>query len=192
MALVARQDIPIFNATEGEVENNTLSSFERDIEDAIFETIETNDPKPRMFHARKEPKTVHITQIQEQLISNQNDPSQRLSIFAKAHDEKNKKPIFSQVLLTLAICSIAVALLFPVLWFVSSQVDNLAMTSDDSVLTGSIGLNGTFSGTGDLTADPLKSLILDKPNSDKAANEGHVVRIDRGFSAGSIIYVNPN
>lgn len=192
MALVARQDIPLFNPSNGELENDVFNSLERDIEDAIFETIETNDHEPAMFHARKEPKTVHISQIREQLISNQNDPSQRLSVFSKVRDAKSKKPILSQVFLTLAICAIAVALLFPALWFISSQVDNLATTPDDKVLTGSIGLTGALPGAENLTEDPIKSVILDMPNSDKAASEGHVVRIDRGLSAGSIIYVNPN
>lgn len=192
MALVARQDIPLFNASNGDEENNAINSFERDIEDAIFETIEINAPKPPMFHARKEHKTVHISQIREQFISNQNDPSQRLSVFSKEHAVKSQKPVLSQVFLTLAICVVAVALLFPVLWLISSQVGNLTTAPDDSVLTGSIGLAGPLSRSENLTEDPIKSAILGEPNTDKSANEGHVVRINRGLSAGSIIYVNPN
>lgn len=195
MASVARQDNRSFSTSSVSAEDYPLNSLERDIEDAIFETIETikaNDDKSPMFHARKEPKTVHISQIREQFISNQNDPSQRLSVFSKTQDAKSRKPVLSQIFLTLAICAIAIALLFPILWFISSQVDNLAAIPDDTVLTGSIGLNGAFSDPIDLTEDPIKSAILGEPNSNKAANEGHVVRIDRGVSAGSIIYVNPN
>lgn len=192
MALVARQDIPKFDASNGDAKNDDLAAFERDIEDAIFETIDTNDNDQPMFHARREHKPVPISQIREGMISNQNDPNQRLSVFSQEHDARSKKPILSQVFLTLAICAVALALLFPALWFVSSQVDKLSMTPDDSVLTGSVGLAGALSGTENLTEDPIKSLILDEPNSNKAANEGHVVRIDRGLSAGSIIYVNPN
>lgn len=192
MASVARQDIPLFNTSKGDETNEAPNSFERDIEDAIFETIETNDHEPRRFYAQKEAKNVHITQIREQLISNQNDPSQRLSVFSKAYDERSRKPVLSQVFLTLAICAITVALLVPVLWLISSQVDNLATTPDDTVLTSSIGSADVFATPENLTEDSIKSVILDMPNTDKAANEGHVVRINRGLSAGSIIYVNPN
>ncbi|MEW7007952.1 hypothetical protein [Lentilitoribacter sp. EG35] len=174
-----------------------MNSFERDIEDAIFETIEMGERAPGTPSAGNQPRAVHISKIREQLISNQNDPSQnnpgqRLSVFSKIHDKKVGKPVLSQIILTLAICSIITALLFPMLWFVSSQVDNLTSTIDNTVLTGSIGSEGVFSKTKKLTENPIESGIFDKPKPNKAANEGHVVRIDRGLSAGSIIYVNPN
>jgi hypothetical protein len=203
MPLVARQDISLINASCRDVESKKLNSFERDIEDAIFETIEMGERAPRIPSAGNQLRAVHISKIREQLISNQNDPSQnnpgqRLSVFSKIHDKKVGKPVLSQIILTLAICSIIAALLFPMLWFVSSQgfvsgqVDNLTSTIDNTVLTGSIGSEGVFSKTKKLTENPIESGIFDKPKPNKAANEGHVVRIDRGLSAGSIIYVNPN
>lgn len=197
MPLVARQDISLINASCRDVESKKLNSFERDIEDAIFETIEMGERAPGTPSAGNQPRAVHISKIREQLISNQNDPSQnnpgqRLSVFSKIHDKKVGKPVLSQIILTLAICSIITALLFPMLWFVSSQVDNLTSTIDNTVLTGSIGSEGVFSKTKKLTENPIESGIFDKPKPNKAANEGHVVRIDRGLSAGSIIYVNPN
>lgn len=194
MASVARQDIPLFNASNILDEKEFLNSFERDIEDAIFEAVETDEQNRdyQMFHARKELKAVHISQVREQLISNQNDPSQRLSVFSRVNNEKPRKPVLSQIILALAICSISIALLFPALWLISSQMDNLTVVPDETIFTGSISPADVLPETESLKEDPVKSAILDMPNTDKPVNEGHVVRIDRGLSAGSIIYVNPN
>lgn len=201
MALVARQDIPLFNASTEGAECADDNSIERNIEDAIVETIKTGDRKPRVYHDREEANTIFISQIREQLISNQNDAdlsssSQRLSVFSQASDIENKKPVLSQALLALAICAFAAAILLPVLWAVSSHVEKTSTMPDARILTGSIGLAGSLKGAENLPEDPSETIadtvILDMPIANKAANEGHVVRINRGLSAGSIIYVNPN
>lgn len=176
-----------------------FTSFERDIEDAIFETIEGEQKKHRA--QIKDAFNAHKTNFgkQDRRASEENaKPELGLHIFSKSGKTDAKSPFASQIILSLAVCVFTIAAVLPVVWMLdgSEKADQIVreierFSPDASIATGSI--DQVPIPPQILDKDQQNSGILNKPNPiehDKslslhAVGEGSVVK---SSPEGSVIY----
>jgi hypothetical protein len=162
-----------------------FASFERDIEDAIFETI--IDEK---IHSSSKQETYHERKPSfGKLNRNENtddvDQQSGLEIFSKRSLKNERKPFASQVVLSLAVCAFTIAIVLPIVWMLNSpgDVDQIAesiksLSPDPSIATGSIApATNTPQILGQDTLDPT---ILNKPNATSHDKSSSLYAVDQG------------
>lgn len=186
------------NQATSAIGSEIFASFERDIEDAIFETIEDEKvhrpTKQETYHERKQ----SFGKLNRNESLDNMDLQSGLQIFSKRSSPKETKPFASQVVLSLAVCAFTIAIVLPVVWMLSApdSADLIAnkiegASPDTSISTGSIA--PAFTVPQIKRQDPTTSPILNKPNGsghDKssslyAVGQGSVVK---GSDEGSVIY----
>jgi hypothetical protein len=176
-----------------------FSSFERDIEDAIFETIDEdqNNRRAKIKETYKAQKP-SFGKLDRNEADSSEVPKSGLNIFSKEVQSEKKSPFMSQLVLSLAICAFTIAAVLPIVWMLEppEAADHIAseiksFLPDASIATGSIEAMPETPQI--LNQDVLDSAILDKPNPirhDKssslhAVGEGSVVKTS---PEGSVIY----
>ncbi|MBO6917392.1 MAG: hypothetical protein JJ858_03080 [Rhizobiaceae bacterium] len=187
------------NQTTSAIGSEIFASFERDIEDAIFETIEDGQISPR--NERKGPyhsQRPSFGKINSRDVEEENPTKAGLNIFSKRFSPKETKPFASQIALSLAVCAFTIAIVLPIVWMLSApdRADLIANTikgvsPDAFISTGSIAPSLAVPQI--KSQDSSLSPILDKPNGpghDKgsslyAVGQGSVVK---GSDEGSVIY----
>lgn len=175
-----------------------FASFERDIEDAIFETIVDEkmhrSTKQETYHERKP----SFGKLNRNESADDMDLQSRLQIFSKRSSRQERKPFASQIVLSLAVCAFTIAIVLPIVWMLNSSenVDQIAkgiknLSPDASIATGSIVPDANIPQI--IEQDALGSTNLNKPNvisHDKgsslyAVGQGSVVK---GSDDSSVIY----
>ena len=187
------------NQATSAIGSEIFASFERDIEDAIFETIEDGQVSPRnerkgSYHSQRP----SFGKLNSRDVEDHNSAKAGLNIFSKRSSPNETKPIASQIVLSLAVCAFTIAIVLPIVWMLSApdSTDLIAnkikgVSPDTSISTGSIAPALTVPQIKSQDSSP--SPILSKPNGsghDKssslyAVGQGSVVK---GSDEGSVIY----
>ncbi|MEO9457729.1 MAG: hypothetical protein ABJE63_17305 [Lentilitoribacter sp.] len=176
-----------------------FTSFERDIEDAIFETIVEDQSNNRadIKEAYKTQKP-NFGKLNGSEHSVSSVPKKGLNIFSKDTPLERKSPFASQFILSVAICVFTIAAVLPIVWMLDREgaADQIAnemksFLPDASVATGSIDTLPAIPEITNRSAQNSKILgkknpvLQDKTSSLHAVGEGSVVK---GSSEGSVIY----
>lgn len=176
-----------------------FTSFERDIEDAIFETI----IEDQSIH-RADIKEAYKTQKPNfgKLNGHEHSASsvskKGLHIFSKDMPSERKSPFASQIILSIAICVFTIAAVLPIVWMLDREgaADQIAnemknFLPDASVATGSVDTRPAIpqiTNQNEQDFDILgkkNSILHERSSSLHAVGEGSVVK---GSSEGSVIY----
>lgn len=155
--------------------------FERDIEDAIFETIDVGLDKPIYVNPSKpaQPVPPLITPPVLGIKSNKTG----LSVFS-SDPCVSSKPVISQALLTTAVFIFTIALVLPGIWFVHSAIGPKE-TIDRQLTTGS---TPEASAASSASQSPVDDPILMKPNNAIHVNNSASLQSEYGAGTGSIVY----
>lgn len=176
-----------------------FSSFERDIEDAIFETI-VEDQSIYRAEIKKTYKTQkpNFGKLNGNGSIASSVPKKGLHIFSKDASPEHRSPVASQLILSAAICVFTIAALLPIVWMLErpdagDQIANemRRFLPDTSFATGSVETMPAIPQITDRNVQNFDSLgkkdpvEYDRSSSLHAVGEGSVVK---GSSEGSVIY----
>ncbi|MEP3199630.1 MAG: hypothetical protein ABJO57_17275 [Lentilitoribacter sp.] len=176
-----------------------FTSFERDIEDAIFETI-VEDQSIRRAGIKEAYKTQkpNFGKLNGNEHSASSAPKNGLHIFSKDVPPEHKSPFASQLILSVAICVFTIAAVLPIVWMLdrpgaADQIANemKSFLPDASVATGSIDtlpaipeITNRNAQNSEILGKQIR-ILQDRTSSLHAVGEGSVVK---GSSDGSVIY----
>lgn len=163
--------------------------FERDIEDAIFETIDVGLDKPIYVNPSKPAQPVPplitplMTPVMTPPVMGIKSNKTGLSVFS-SDPCMSSKPVISQALLTTAVFIFTIALVLPGIWFVHSAIGPKE-TIDRQLTTGS---TPEASAAPSASQSPVDDPILMKPNNAIHVNNSASSQSEYGAGTGSIVY----
>lgn len=179
--------------------------FERDIEDAIFETIERDQKEHRAdlkksIQGKSQPfgkmnssgRALHTA-------DNGDDSIAGLNVFSQKKATQASRPIVSQALLAMAICAFTMAIVLPTIWLLEGDQTNTQgvvgdiqqFAPDSTLATGSTTSTDVIP---QILGDTMsESMILNKPNAILHVNETALHKAQKdlttdGSNVGSVVY----
>lgn len=172
------------------IQDGILDSFERDIEDAVFETIKSDVGAREATNRQHQIKQRHKSIFKDKIPANQSTQEKAgLGIFSKKPVENERKPIFSQTFLALSVCAFTMAVVLPVVWWISGDSETDMLAPDRASITASVPApeNSSESNIGSQLANPV---ILDEPSSiESVINDNMPKEMEmESSSVGSIVY----
>ena len=163
---------------------SVVDDFERDIEDAVFETIDVDLDQKAVVNPSK--PVQRVTPLVSPSIMR---PSSNagLSVFSSDPD-LSPKPVMSQALLTMAVFAFTIAIVLPGIWYVHTTLGPGSTGKglvDSQIITGS---TLEISAGSSASQSPVDDPILMKPNKAIHANKASSLKSEYGNGKGSIVY----